>query len=218
MQLIAVSDLIINPDRQRKEFDPTAIGELQQTIQARGLMHALVCRETPQGLVLVAGERRLRAITDMWMLGGNLKYNGALVPEGQIPYVTLGQLTPLQAEEAELEENLHRKDLTWQENAAAMSKLHRIRSTQAQADGRIHTVADTAMETKGRSDGSYQEAVRKDLIVSRHLHNPEVMKAKSAEEAYKILKRQETTQKNIELGVHVGRTFTASIHEAHNVN
>ena len=218
MQTIAVSQLIIHSDRQRKEFDPQALGELSETILNKGLMHALVVRETPEGLVLVAGERRLRAITDMWMLGGTLKYNGHVIPEGQIPYVTLGQLTPLQAEEAELEENLHRKDLTWQENAAAMSKLHRIRSQQAQLEGRIHTVADTAMEVKGRSDGSYQDSVRKDLIVARHLGNPEVMKAKSADEAFKILKRQETTQKNIELAVSVGKTFNSSLHQVHNVD
>lgn len=218
MQLIAVSDIIIHTDRQRKDFDPQALGELSETIRDKGLMHALAMRETSEGLVLVAGERRLRAITDMWMLGGVLRYNGQIVPEGSIPYVTLGQLSPLQAEEAELEENLHRKDLTWQESAAAMAKLHRIRSAQAQLEGRIHTVADTAMEVKGRSDGSYQDSVRKDLIVARHLHNPEVMKAKSADEAFKILKRQETAQRNVELAVSVGKTFNSSLHTAHNVN
>lgn len=218
MQTIQRSAIIINPDRQRKEFDPTALSELGETIQAKGLMHAPVMRETPQGLVLVAGERRLKAIDTMRMLGGQLRYNGQIVPEGEIPYVTLGQLTPLQAEEAELEENLHRKDLTWQENAAAMAKLHSIRSRQAQAEGRVHTVADTAMETKGRSDGSYQSAVRKDLIVANHLHIPEVAKAKTADEAFKILKRHEETAKNVQLAATVGKTFTADTHELYNEN
>jgi len=218
MQTVAVSSITINPDRQRKEFDPVALGELQETITAKGLMHAPVMRETPQGLVLVAGERRIRAIQDMWMLGAQLRFNGELVPEGQIPYVTLGQLTPLQAEEAELEENIHRRDLTWQENAAAMAKLHSIRSRQAQAEGRIHTIADTAMETKGRSDGSYQAAVRKDLIVAAHLHNPEVAKAKTTDEAFKILKRQEEVKKNIQLAATVGKTYSSSVHELHNTN
>lgn len=218
MQTIAVEKIVISPDRQRKEFEPMALGELSETIRNKGLMHAIVLRETPEGMVLVAGERRLRAITDMWMLGGALRYDGQVIPEGFIPYVTLGQLSPLEAEEAELEENLHRKDLTWQENAAAMAKLHRIRSMQAQAEGRIHTVADTALETKGRKDGSFQDAVRKDLIVAKHLHNPEVMKAKTADEAFKILKRQEQTAKNIELAASVGKTFNSSLHAAHNVN
>ena len=218
MQTIAVSDIIINTDRQRKEFDPVALGELSTTIATRGLMHALVLRETPEGLVLVAGERRLRAITDMWMLGGKLSYNKEEVQEGFVPYVTLGQLSPLEAEEAELEENLHRKDLTWQEEAAAMAKLHRIRQAQATIEGRVHTVADTALETKGRSDGSYQASVRKDLIVAQHLHNPEVAKAKSTDEAFKILKRQEEAARNVALAVSVGKTFSQSVHELHNAN
>jgi DNA modification methylase len=177
-----------------------------------------VREEEDKTLTLVAGERRMRAITDLWMLGGTFKYNDEPVPEGMIPYVTLGQLSPLEAEEAELEENLHRKDLTWQESAAAKAKLHRIRSAQAQAEGRIHTVADTAMELKGRSNGSFQENLRKDIIVSRHLDNPEVAKAKTADEAFKILKRQEIAQKNVELAKTAGKTFNSSIHQVHNTD
>jgi len=219
MQLIDINKINIGADRQRKEFDPVAIMELVETIKTKGLLHAIVVREEEdKTLTLVAGERRLRAITDLWMLGGVFKYNDELVPEGMIPYVTLGQLSPLDAEEAELEENLHRKDLTWQESAAAKAKLHRIRSAQAQAEGRIHTVADTAMELKGRSNGSFQENLRKDIIVSRHLDNPEIAKAKTSDEAFKILKRQEIAQKNVELAKTVGKTFNSSIHQVHNTD
>jgi DNA modification methylase len=217
-QLTAITSIVVTADRQRKEFDPVALEELRQTIQAKGLMHAIVVRHEDGKLVLVAGERRMRAIENLWMLGGELHYNGELIPEGQVPYVTLGQLSPLEAEEAELEENLHRKDLTWQENAAAMAKLHSLRSRQAQAEGRIHTVADTAMETKGRSDGGYQAAVRKDLVVANYLHIPEVAKAKTADEAFKILKKQEETRKNVALAASVGKTFNQNIHELHNTN
>lgn len=218
LQLVKISDIIITPDRQRKEFDAQKIAELAESEQAKGLMHAPVMRETAEGLVLVAGECRIMGLKESWLLGGSVKYNGQTIPEGYTPYVTLGQLTPLQAEEAELDENLKRTDLSWQEKAAAMAKLHRIRSMQAQAQGRIHTVADTAMETKGRSDGSYQATVRKELIVARHLDNPEVMKAKTADEAFKILKKQEMVQKNVQLAAEVGKTYNSSIHELHNVN
>lgn len=218
IQTIDYNAIVIRHDRQRKEFDPTALQELVDTITAKGLMHAPVLREEAGQLVLVAGERRLRAIKDMWMLGGELKYNGHVIPEGQVPYVTLGQLSPLQAEEAELEENLHRKDLTWQENAAAMAKLHSIRSRQAQAEGRVHTVADTAVETKGRSDGSFQASVRQDIIVAKYLDNPAVAAAKTATEAFKIIKKQEEVQKNIALAASVGATFGAKDHALHNTD
>lgn len=218
MQLVNINDIVITADRQRKEFDAEALAELVQTITTKGLMHAPVMREQDGKLVLVAGERRLKAIKDVWMLGGEVKFDGHIIPEGQVPYVTLGQLSPLEAEEAELDENLHRKDLTWQENAAAMAKLHSLRSRQAQAEGRVHTVADTAMETKGRSDGGYQAAVRKDLVVAKFLHMPEVAKAKTADEAFKILKKVEGQQKNVALANSVGKTFNQSVHEAHNTN
>ena len=194
------------------------MNELCEAITARGLMHPVVLRETPEGYVLVAGERRIRAIRDMRMLGGQLKFNGEIVPDGFLPYVTLGQLTPLEAEEAELSENVNRKDLTWQENSIALAKLHSLRSRQAQAEGRVHTVADTALEVKGRSDGGYQAAVRKDLIVAKYMHVPEVAKAKSTDEAFKIIKRQEETKRNLNLAAEVGKTFNQSVHELHNTN
>ena len=218
MQLLPVSEIQLSPDRQRKEFDIGAMQELQASLEQTGLMHPIVVRESPEGCILVAGERRLRAMQNLWMLGVEVRHNDQPIPDDFVPYVTLGQLTPLQAEEAELNENLHRKDLTWQEQAAAMAKLHRIRSEQAQAEGRIHTVADTAIETKGRSDGSYQDSVRKDLIVAKHLDNPEIAKAKSTEEAFKILKKQEIAQKNVALALAVGKTFSKSVHEAHNTD
>lgn len=218
LQLVPRDSIQISPDRQRKEFEPVALNELSETIRLKGLMHAPVMRELDGQLFLVAGERRIRAIDNLWMLGGALRYNGMLVPEGSIPYVTLGQLDPLAAEEAELEENLHRKDLTWQESSAAMAKLHSLRSKQATAEGRIHTVADTTMETKGRTDGWYQAEVRKQIAVARHLDNPEVQKAKTTEEAYKILQRQEQTQKNVALAVSVGKTFNSNMHSALNVD
>lgn len=215
--------VIIPPDRQRKEFDPDFIMELCEGINRQGLLHAPVFREVPKAdgaiaLHLVAGETRLRAIDMLWMTGGQLRYNNELIPEGSIPYVTLGQLDPLEAEEAELEENLKRRDLTWQEKAAALSRLHALRQKQAIAQGRVHTVADTALETTGRADGPYQNAVRKDLIVAQHLANPEVAKAKNSEEAFKILKRQEASVENAKLAATVGKTYTSAVHTALNVD
>lgn len=218
MQTIKEKDIIITPDRQRKEFDPTAMADLSEAIASRGLMHPIVMRETPEGFVLVAGERRMRVMRDLHMLGTPIRFNGQIIPDGEYPYVTLGQLSPLEAEEAELQENVARADLTWQEKSTAVAKLHSLRSRQAQAEGRVHTVADTALETRGRADGGYQAQVRKDIVVAQYLHIPEVARAKTAEEAFKVLKKQEETKKNIELAATVGKTFTQSVHEIHNTN
>lgn len=218
VRIIKITDVVIGADRQRKDFDAIALADLSESAKAKGLMHAIVLRDTSAGKTLVAGERRMRSIENLSVLGESYKFNNVEIPDGYIPFVTLGELSSLDAEEAELEENLHRKDLTWQENAAAMAKLHSLRSRQAQAEGRLHTIADTATEVKGRGDGSYQNAVRKDIIVSKYLDNPEVQKAKSAEEAFKIIKRQEETAKNVTLAATVGKTYSAAIHELHNTN
>lgn len=195
-------------------------------------MHAIVVRETAEGPMLVAGERRFRAMEELHLLGRAFQYDSLYVKEGCVPTVSLGELSALEAEEAELDENLKRKDLTWQEHAAAVERLHHLRNEQRQKAfeeaaeaGEVHgdasavaeqypkqSVADTALELHGRSDGSFQDKVRKELIVARHLDNPAVAKAKSVDEAFKVLKAQEQTAKNVALAAKVGASFTADKH------
>jgi len=215
-----LTEIHVSPNRQRQEFDPDLLMELSESIRDRGLLHAPVCRETPDGLVLVAGERRLRAIQDLWALGESFTFDGTEFSEsaGVIPFVTLGDLTPLEAEEAELDENLRRRDLSWQEHAAAVSRLHTLRNTQAALRGETHTVAQTAQELKGRSDGAYQAATRKEILVAGNLSDPDVAKAKSVDEGFKILKRKEELRKNVELAKEVGKTFSSSVHTVLNVD
>lgn len=223
----------IAPERQRQEFDPQALEELKSSIEARGLMHAVVVRETDKGPFLVAGERRLRALKDIYALDGVIRYNGEFISHGMVPTVTLGELDPLEAEEAELDENLKRRDLTWQELANAHARLHKLRQAQAaqraptvttMPDGGtivstpLHTIADTAKEIHGRSDGDFGNNVRKELIVSKHLDKPEVAKAKNLDEAFKILKRSEQAEANRELAAKVGATFTAELHRLYQDN
>jgi len=210
---ISLSRVQVAPDRQRRVFDQAKLHEFADGIAKRGLLHPIVLRIVGEEYVLVAGERRLRAITDLAALGGQFSHDGELVPLGLIPYTLFTDLDPIAAEEAELEENLHRENLTWQERAAAVAKLQRLRSTQAAAMGAaIPTVASIALEVRGSSEGINQETTRRELIVARHLSNPEVSAAKTVDEAFKILKKQETATKHRELGASVGRTFTADLH------
>ena len=234
---IQLSDVQIAANRQRQEFDPEALQELVTSIETSGLMHPPVLRQDGDTFYLVAGERRLRAITQIFELGGQFIHNETLFTAGtgSIPYVSLGSLTALEAEEAELDENLKRRDLTWQELAAAHARLHTLRTQQkaaataaveseapesgaATVATQAHTVADTAQELYGRRDGSYQDKVRKEILVARHLDNPLIAKAKSADEALKILKKEETRQNNIALAQVVGKTFAADKHKLFNVN
>lgn len=216
MQTVDIDYIQISPDRQRQEFDPKALQELTNSIQDRGLLHAPVCRQEGDSIILVAGERRLRAIKDIFTLGGTLHYNGNIFTDGIVPFVTLGELSPLEAEEAELDENLHRRDLSWQEHASAVQRLHLLRGKQASLRGEVQTVSQTALEVLGRGDGGYQDQVRKEIIVAQHLSDPDVAKAGTAKEAFKILKRKDELRVFAEKAVEVGKTFSAAEHEVFN--
>jgi DNA modification methylase/ParB-like chromosome segregation protein Spo0J len=224
-----LSRIVILPNRQRQEFNPDALQELKASIEDRGLMHPPVLRQDGDRLILVAGERRLRAIAEIFELGGVVRCDGKEYRD-EVPFTSLGDLGELEAEEAELDENLRRRDLSWQELADAHARLHGLRKRQQEEANRkadaegvelprpAQTIADTARELFGRSDGAYQDTVRKEVIVARHLDNPEVAKAKTLDEAWKVLKRQEESKKNIALAAEVGKTFNADLHELRNID
>lgn len=231
MHTIKLSDIVIKQNRQRQEFPPEHITGLRESIEKNGLMHPPVLRQEGSQMVLVAGECRIKAITEIFDLDGEFIHNLMIFREGTIPYTDIGELDELSAEEAELDENLKRQDLTWQELAATHDRLHKLRVRQTTAVQALqasagdppnikdHTIADTAKEVFGRSDGSYQDTIRKEVIVAKHLSsNPEVAKAKSVDEAFKILKKQEQRAANIELAKVVGATFNADKHMLLNRN
>lgn len=219
MQFIDIANIKIAPDRQRQAFDLASLQELVNSIQDIGLLHPLVLRSTASGeCFLVAGERRLRAIQEIYALQGSFRCNNSSVPNNQVPYLMLGELSSLEAEEVELEENLRRQDLTWQELAAAHKRLHMLRTAQAALTGTPHSIADTALELSGRSDGAYQDNIRKEIIIANHLDNPAIAKARNVQDAFKILKKQEIASENIKFAEQVGSTYSASSHQLLNMN
>lgn len=213
---VPYQDLIILPNRQRREFEPEALTDLANSISSLGLLHPIVVRETPEGLVLVAGERRLRALETLWLLGDGCRHNGRDFGPNEVPYVTLGELSPLEAEEAELDENLKRRDLTWQERSEAIARLHKLRQAQAAQVGETHQIADTLRELEVPT-GSYS-AERQTLLLAEHLDKPEVANAKTPKEAFKALKRMEEQAKSIALAEAVGASYDSSVHKLFHVD
>lgn len=65
LQRIPVSRIRPNPFQPRREFEPTALAELEASIRASGLLQPLTVRRKGEGYELIAGERRLRAITNL---------------------------------------------------------------------------------------------------------------------------------------------------------
>jgi site-specific DNA-methyltransferase (adenine-specific) len=211
-----IDKLIILANRQRQDFDPEALTDLANSIASKGLMHPIVCRETSSGVTLVAGERRLRALEQLWLMGDAIRHNGLEFAPYHLPYVTLGELDPLEAEEAELDENIKRRDLTWQERSEALSRLHALRKKQAELAGGTHGIADT-LEEANVPKGSYS-AERQTLLLASHLHKPEVAAAKTPAEAFKIVKREEERERSRALAEQVGASYSSAAHKLHHVD
>ncbi len=196
MHFIDVEKVVVPPNRQRREFDPRRIKDLEESIKQIGLMHPIVVQN--DGVTLVAGERRFKAIQNIFFLGQGFKCAGVQVFDGQVPAVKLGELSPTEIYEAELAENTVREDLSWQERAEAVAKLQELRTLQA---GKPVGHKELSEEINGASDGGFQDnKVRQQLIVAKHLSNPEIAKAKSVDEAMKILKVRERQKENAAIG------------------
>lgn len=185
MRTIKIDNIIISENRQRRHFDPVKIWDLAESIKHKGLMHAIVLRN--DGKTLVAGERRLRALQELVEKGESFTFNGEEVEPGTVPYITISELSEDDLYEAELEENLLREDLTWQEHAEAVARLHDLRTKQ----NPNHTMKDTAREITGNDKGSNSTTIVRDNIrIAEHLDDPEVAKAKSEKEAIKIVEKK----------------------------
>lgn len=184
MNTIKISDISI-VNRQRRHFDETSLLKLSDSIKAKGLMHPIVLRD--DGVTLVAGERRTRAIELLAQLGVGIGHNGVLLPAGHVPYVTMQELSQDDLIEAELEENILRENLTWQEEADAIAQLHSLRVATSPSQ----TQKDTAEEIAGGvATSSDQKKVRESLIIKEHLSDPDVAAAKTQKEAMKIIKKK----------------------------
>ena len=216
MRYLPLSAIRISPDRQRQFFDPERLASLQSSIERLGLLQPIIVTEDNQ---LVAGERRLKSLSALHMLDIPLMFNGQPIPPDTAPCVLPSESSLLALHEAELEENVQRHDLTWQEQAEAVRRLNELRREQAAiAQLPAPTVADLAEEVTGRRDGAYQEKTRRQLIVSQHLGDRDVIKAKSVDDAFKILKRKEDTRRNVIAATEQGKIAASDRHTILNEN
>jgi len=107
-RLVPVASISRNPWQPREMFHEEHIRELAQSIESAGLMQPLVVRAKGKGFELIAGERRLRALT--------------LLKRTEAPVVIHDVDDQIAAEWA-LIENLQREDLNPMERATAMQRL-----------------------------------------------------------------------------------------------
>ena len=193
MQPIDRNQLFI-PPRQRREIPKASLEELKESILTNSLLHAPVAQKTAAGYILVAGERRLRAIDLIASSGRMFIYNKMQFPPGTLPVVLLDEaLNDIQRQEAELAENVDRLELPWQDRVAALAYIHNMRKV----DNPNQTIADTARAiiservaelTQGSAaESTMSRTLRQATIISEHLSNPEIAKARNATEAFNLI-------------------------------
>ena len=143
---IKIAEIFIPPDRQRQKVTEAKIAELAVSIKAHGQLHPITVSpfdtdarvrfpDKPSHLhyILVAGYRRLLAT--------------ALLREPEIEANLRPELTPLEQEEIELDENLMREELSWQDEVRAKARIVDIRK-ELYGEG-IREVADHVGESRG---------------------------------------------------------------------
>ena len=105
---IPISDIDINKDQPRKNFDQESLQELAASIKANGLLQPIAVQKIGDRYTIIAGERRYRAFR--------------LLEENKIPCI-IKNLDTQQIMELALVENLQREDLNPLEEASAIEAL-----------------------------------------------------------------------------------------------
>jgi ParB/RepB/Spo0J family partition protein len=209
---IEVSQIFITPDRQRQKVNEGKIHELAVGIQAHGLMNPIVVcpvdfvrfPDAPKGCQyqLVAGYRRLLA--------------HAFLKRKMIPASFRSDVVDrLEQEEMELDENLLRENLSWQDECRAKARIAEIRKKKY-GDG-VREAADHI----GESKSELWEDVR---LAKAMAVLPELSQSKNKSQAQNklrlLMRRQDLTEKAAELQKKVDpegeydplRDFTHKVH------
>jgi len=171
MPTIKLNDIIVLPDRHRKNFSDDKLNSLAESIKEFGLIEPIILNQRNE---LVAGERRMKA--------------HQLLGLEEIKFDYLETLDDWHYNALQLEENLQREDLTWQEAVAAKAQLHELYqarhggTSQGKRDGGWG-LKDTA-EMLGESLGSTAMDIQ---LAKAILANPDLGKKETKAAAYKAM-------------------------------
>lgn len=159
--------IVERSERQRREL--CNIDELAESIQRIGLINPLVIT---QDSVLVAGERRLTAIRQLgWT---------------HVPVQFVEDLSDYELQTIELEENIKRENLPWQDEVAALERFHKLK---------VANEPNWSQEMTADAVGLSRPEVSKKLQVAVHMGNEVVAKADRFSAALNIVQRNAERKK-----------------------
>src|SRR5215831_1634832 len=169
----------IHVDREKRQRKQVSTIGLKESIKARGILNPLIVERHggPDGLHrLIAGERRYRASQEL-----NLP---------DVPIRFADELDPIEAQIFELEENIKRQDLEWQDLVLATQTIHNLYQTLKPGWTQYETT-----EALGLSKGHVSVFLR----VAASLDDEQIYNCTSVREAYNILSRREVRSNAAEL-------------------
>ena len=164
--------------RQRREIE---VSDLIASIKLRGVIQPIIVESEGPPHRLVAGERRLEASRQIGLL--------------DIPARFASDLDPTERQIIELEENIKRKDLSWQDLVDAVSRIHLL---YLDLDPEW-TQGETA-QSIGLSIGT----VSMYLKVNGDMLAPRIASAGTVREAYNTLTRRDQRQMGNDLQELIG--------------
>lgn len=201
MKVIAIGDIIVPQNRQRADIDAKGIETLSASITDIGLLQPIVLRD--DGKTLVCGERRLKAIS---ALSAAYWHDNSQVQRGQIPFVCLSELDAEHLYQAELEENVCRVDLRWDQKAKAIAALHALRKQQS---GGTQTITATASEILGKpATGRDVTDISNATLIAQFLDDPIVAAQPDQKTALKVIREELKNKERQRLSLQFDPTAT----------
>ena len=175
VQEIAVELIVPNPYQPREAFDEEAIRELSQSIMEHGVIQPVLVRPAGEKYELVIGERRWRACQ-----AAGFKTIPAIVRS----------LSPKEAAEMALVENLQRKNLNPIEEATGYQRLlDEFGLTQQELAKRVGKDQSTIANKLRllRLPKEIQDAISREIVTERH--GRALLRLPSAEEQIRMAER-----------------------------
>lgn len=182
MKTIELSAITI-PKRQREKHSPAHISDLKKSILSKGLLHPPVLTLSNE---LVAGYGRLLAIKELHEDGLAFSCDNMVIDPGWLPYISISDLNSSDLAEAELEENLLRANLSWEETARAKVLILNLRQQQYMNITRTDVAREIA-EKSGKSPNAENLQLMQSELVVKHLDNPRVKNSKTLAEAHRAV-------------------------------
>ena len=202
MKLVELGEIEIRR-RQRRAIATSPLNDLKESILGRGLLHPPVCWFNAEAAkwILVTGERRFRAISELRDEKQTFNHSDTVIPIGSIPITPLGDyLSSIGRFEAELDENVQRVNLDWPDRMQAYADLHSLRQSQNPAQTISATASELASKagfavatdpTNAGASKSAERVISQAIVISQHLGNSKIANARNPAEALQLIYRQE---------------------------